>query len=249
MSERTWVLLGSLRDGILVTGLPAPTPLHTRCPQPGRCRGWRSPVPGVAESAGPSSPPAAARAVPSPTPREHLTAVTCGAATLRSPLAGPPPPLQLAAESCPSPGARAAPSAGPAPFSRGPSSGAGKSPQRRWKRATSWESCRLRSSSAMVLPGPRSNTATPMPSASTVPAAPALGGPDTRGGGRAGPGAPANRCAARVLAPPRARGRPGGRLHLARGTSALLALPAGSEGLGRSLASRRLATGRRRTGV
>lgn len=51
MSEGTWVLPGSLRGGILATGLPAPSPLLTlrrepgRRQQPGRRRGWRSPVP------------------------------------------------------------------------------------------------------------------------------------------------------------------------------------------------------------
>lgn len=156
---------------------PAPPPPLLRPPrrEPGRRRADALPgqrarrsQPPLAESPRPAG-PQALRAAPSPSPASTGRAVTCGAAALCSPLAGVPPPGPWAAEGCSAPSGRAA------PFSRGPSSGAGKSPQRRWKRATSRESWRLRSSSAMVHP-PRGSPA----------------GPHTRRGG-SGPGAEAGR--------------------------------------------------------
>lgn len=105
-----------------------------------------------------------------PPHRRHLPAVTCGLAGI-----------------CATSGTRVALSEGPAPFSRGLSSRAGKSPQRRWKRATSCESCRLRSSSAMVsrdpaLP-PTCSHARPCPRRAPWPCLPQPGAPSA---GRAG---------------------------------------------------------------
>lgn len=99
----------------------------------------------------------------------QLPAVTCG-------LAG----------RCATSGTCDVPSKGPAIFSRGLSSGAGKSPQRRWKRATSCESCRLRSSSAMVSRDPARPTcshARPCPRRAPWPGVTKPGAPSA---GRAG---------------------------------------------------------------
>lgn len=76
----------------------------------------------------------------------------------------------------------------PAPFSGGLTSRAGKSPQRRWNRATSCESRRLRSSSAMVSRDPVPPTcshARPCPRRAPWPRVPQ---PDAPSAGRAGRG-------------------------------------------------------------
>lgn len=103
---------------------------------------------------------------PSPSPHgRHLTRVTCGLATSGTPVAH---------------------SERPAPFSRVLTSCPGKSPQRRWKRATSSESRRLRSSSAIVsrdrVPPTRSH-ARPCPRRAPWPRVPQ---PDAPSAGRAG---------------------------------------------------------------
>lgn len=207
------------------------------CPAPGA----GSPRRGVGRTSA-----SAGRPRPHPHPGEHLAAVTCGAETLRSPLASPPPPLPRAEERCPSPGARAASSAGPAPFSEAPSSGAGKSPQRRWKRATSWESCRLRSSSAIVSPGPPPPRRCPRLAVSP----PHSLSPGGRSGRRAGGARGASQQVRR--SGPSAAPRAGAQVAastLRRACPALPSLPAGSHGLGRPPTSGPGASGRRRTGV
>lgn len=140
-------------------------PRHT-LPRVDAGRRWTEPVcpqrgiAGTRRHAGGRRPPPHCRQLP---------AVTCG-------LAG----------RCATSGTRVVPSEEPALFSRGLSSGAGKSPQRRWKRATSCESCRLRSSSAMVSRDPARPTcshARPCPQRAPWPGVPQPGAPCA---GRAG---------------------------------------------------------------
>lgn len=121
----------------------------------------------------------------------------------------------------------------PAPFSRGLTSGAGKSPQRRWKRATSCESRRLCSSSAIVCRDPAPPTrshARPCPRREPWPRVPQ---PDAPSAGRTGRGAsqqvshpgPSARpaCKPRCPPPPGASHRP----CLANPAASVPYLPAG----------------------